>query len=169
MPVDIYIYTYMSGMVRTFVKTSKLFKSFFFFPTEKKKNYFFNKIIFPFTPFLIIPIPLKSRSFSITRPAPLVKRSLSGKNFTIHQNHGPRITAKVEPTPHTSKKHLASSVLTKGPKLPHLPICKCASCEEQLEAQLAHDSIIEEVARKLKSPAFEALLNQRVSLTTDQL
>src|ERR1043165_7746910 len=134
----------MSSMVHTLVKTSKLFKTFFF-SKRKKKNYFFNKIIFPFTPFLIMPIPLRSRSFSITRPAPLVQRSRSANDVISHQNHCPRITAKVEPTSHTSKKHLASSVLTKGSKPPHLPICKCASCEEQLEAQLAHDSIIEEV------------------------
>ncbi|SRR6266498_2454940 len=115
-----------------------------------------------------MPMPLRSRSFSITRPAPLIQRSRSTNNVINHHNNSPRITAKGEPVSPTSK-HLASSVLTKGSTIPHLPNCKCASCKEQLEIQLAHDAIIEEVAKKLKSPAFEAFLNQRVSLTTDQL
>ncbi|CAI2184421.1 6620_t:CDS:2 [Funneliformis geosporum] len=114
-------------------------------------------------------MPLRSRSFSVTTPAPLVQRSQNRCTIHIHNDSlPPRITAKSEPVS-PATKHALSSVTIKGSTIPHLPSCKCSSCKEQLEIRLAHDAIVDEVARKLKSPAFEAFLNQRVSLTNDQL
>lgn len=110
-------------------------------------------------------MPLRSRSFSITRPAPLIQRSRSRCTINAVVNHCGNFSAKIEPDLPTSK----SSAVTKGSTMVHSPTCKCDPCKEQLEIRLAHDAIVEEVAKKLKSPAFEAFLNQRVSLTTDQL
>ncbi|CAB4401726.1 hypothetical protein RhiirA5_350456 [Rhizophagus irregularis] len=109
-------------------------------------------------------MPLRSRSFSIARPAPLIQRSRSRCTINTLSNH--HYNNLPEPPSPDSK---FTAELKSSTKIPHLPTCKCVACKEQLESRLAHDAIVEEVAKKLKSPAFEAFLNQRVSLTTDQL
>jgi len=111
-----------------------------------------------------MPLPLRSRSFSVSRPAPLVQRSRSRCSINTFSNrHYNNIS---EPSSPDTKY---SAELKNSTNIPHIPTCNCVTCNEQMEKQLAHDAIVEEVARKLKSPAFEAFLDQRVSLTTDQL
>src|ERR1043165_9743810 len=117
-------------------------------------------------------MPLRSRSFSVTRPAPLIQRSRSRCTISTIANHRYNLSTSSKVAVEKFETDLPTSkfsVVTKDSTIPHLPSCKCASCKEQLEIQLAHDAIVEEVAKKLKSPAFEAFLNQRVSLTTDQM
>src|SRR5436305_13559248 len=118
-------------------------------------------------------MPLRSRSFSVTRPAPLIQRSRSRCTInTVANHHYNHLSASSKVAAEKCETDLPTSkfsVITKDSTITHLPNCKCASCKEQLEIRLAHDAIVEEVAKKLKSPAFEAFLNQRVSLTTDQM
>jgi len=108
-------------------------------------------------------MPLRSRSFSVARPAPLIQRSRSRCTInTLSNRHYNNLS---EPSSPDSK----FSTEIKNSTIPHIPTCKCVTCNEQLETRLAHDAIVEEVAKKLRSPAFEAFVNQRVSLTNDQL
>lgn len=109
-------------------------------------------------------MPLRSRSFSIARPAPLVQRSRSRCTINTLSNHHYNNLPELPSPDSKFPAEIKSST-----EIPHLPTCKCVTCKEQFESRLAHDAIVEEVAKKLRSPAFEAFLNQRVSLTTDQL
>src|SRR5205814_7185827 len=111
-----------------------------------------------------------SSDLSVARPAPLIQRSRSRCTINTVSNHYyNHLSTSSKVAAETDLSTSKFSVITKDSMTPHLPTCKCDSCKEQLEIRLAHDAIVEEVAKKLKSPAFEAFLNQRVSLTTDQM
>ncbi|CAG8622815.1 17281_t:CDS:2 [Acaulospora morrowiae] len=102
------------------------------------------------------------QSGSVTSPAPLIQRNNRNSLFRISSIP-------------------SYSILVAATEIPHLTNCKYSEnndididderifLEKKVHPSQEDVRMFEKIAEKLGSPAFEAFLNQRVSLTTEQM